>query len=168
MSDIKEPLPEIRDLWARYAYPTAIKNSLPNMNSFQIITREAALTLAELHPLIVTEKKHHCLCNQRILEILTTRLNPDDRIPVGIVPVKTASKLIHQYVLTDILTSALVFAPLMPTKDIFNLSESLPVELINQISPALTQNISTRATILGTVTGTLYKWMKEIKSTSPR
>ncbi|SHJ75996.1 hypothetical protein SAMN02745165_03099 [Malonomonas rubra DSM 5091] len=158
-SSIKKPPPHIRELWDKYTPPFAIPKVSPWVSGHQILSREAALSLAELHPLIVTAK-HECLCNQRLLIFLTSRLNPDDRIPVGIVPRGTNPELIEQLVITDILTSTLLFSPSMPTKDIFHLSEKLPPELLDEISPALNQNFTTRAALLSTRTGTLYKWIK--------
>lgn len=164
--EIKEPDAAIRKLWERYCPPYAVASVSPLIDGMHTFSRSSALLLSKLHPLILTENQNRCLCNQRILEILTTRLNPDDIVPVWIVPSSTKNHLIEELVMMDILLSTMSYSSTFPAKNIFNLCQELPPSLVREAAPVLTNNNSTIAKALGTASGTIYKWQTDLKSTS--
>ncbi len=158
-SKIRPPNAVVRRLWESHGLSFTISNPSVPRNGLHTFTREAALKIAILHPLILTHD-YQCVCGLRSLQIIVPRLNPDDVIPVGLLPKTTSETEIESMVYTDVLLGSMVFAINAPQESIFSLCKIISESLISTMTPALAGKITACADLLGCRSATLYKWLQ--------
>lgn len=120
------------------------------------LTREAALILLQLHPLLVWGQKHHCIGGLRTLTLTAPFLRPEDLLPVGIIPAKASQKELITLLEADNLLSQMAFGCHTGAKTIFTSSRKVDPMILAKWSPALAAGVLSSAELLGVTPQTLY------------
>lgn len=120
------------------------------------LTREAALLLLHLHPPLVWGRQHQCIGGLRILTLAAPFLQPEDLVPVGILPAQTSQEELITLMEADLLLSQMAFGCHGGAKTIFSSSRHLDPDLLTKWSPALAAGVRPSADLLGVAAQTLY------------
>jgi len=120
------------------------------------LTREAALLLVYLHPPLVWGRQHQCIGGLRILTLAAPYLQPEDLVPVGILPAQTSQEELITLLEADMLLSQMAFGTQAGAKTIYAGSRHLDPDLLTRWSPALAAGVRASADLLGVSVQTLY------------
>ena len=128
------------------------------IKALPVLTREAALLLTRLHPLIVWGKKYHCICGQRILTLITPHLKKEDQITVGILPQSTKDSTLIELAQADTLLSQIAFSSRKGAQDIYLTSREIDGRKLGELSPALAGGMESCSKALGVSGQSLYNY----------
>lgn len=104
-----------------------------------ILTRDGAFLLLKLHPLILWDK-NYCILGRRTLHLIAPILKSNDQI--NVVFLKNASKEeVIQLMTIEPLLNQIAFATPTGGKGIFETSRLMDKQLVESISPPLTQPV---------------------------
>ncbi len=120
------------------------------------LTREAALLLVYLHPPLVWGRQHQCIGGLRILTLAAPFLQPEDLVPVGILPLNSSKEELITLMEADMLLSHMAFGCHAGAKTIYAGSRHLDSDLLTRWSPALAAGVRASADLLGVAPQTLY------------
>lgn len=143
----------------------AMSKSVAGTGGKTALSREAALLLAQLHPMVViqTGRAFECVAGIRTLLLISPLLRIDDQVPVAIVPQSTPREILVETMQADALVTSMAFALDKPAAAMFSMSRRLDPELISRLSPALADTVETCADLLGVSPPTLYKLQRRKK-----
>lgn len=122
-----------------------------------ILTRDCALLLLKLHPLVLWSNKNYCVLGRRVLSLVALSIKRDDEIKVGFLPKASKEEVISLMTMEQLLNQ-IAFATPAGGKGIFETSRLMDKQLVASISPALTQSVETVSKMLGDSSiSTLFK-----------
>ena len=122
-----------------------------------ILTRDSALLLLQLHPLVLWTSKHFCVLGRRILHLVSPHVYGKDLIRVGYLPKATEAE-VKSIMAAEPLLNQIAFATQSGSKGIFTTSRKMNKEILNAVSPLLDQPIDTIAKLFSDCSpSTLFK-----------
>lgn len=128
------------------------------------LTPEAAHYLLHLHPPLLWGSKHHCIGGLRVLTLTSPFLQPEELLPVGILPAKTSRSELITLMEMDCFLAQMAYGVHAPEKSLYVRSRELQSqERLTKWSPALATDITTLAELLGVSRQTLYVYNSELK-----
>lgn len=125
-----------------YSYRT----SHPDCNG-GILTRDCALLLLKLYPLILWDKKNYCVLGRRVLHLVAPSLKSSDEFEVGFLSKASKEEVIRLMTLEPLLNQ-IAFATPTGGKGIFETSRSMDKQLVASVSPPLTETVETVSKML--------------------
>lgn len=150
------PLPKDLALHARELNPSYII-SQSQFEDLPSISREAALLLIQMHPLLVRGKSYHCICGQRILNLVTPSLEITDNVPVGLLPARMPKEKLLEIIKAEFLLNQIAYASRHGLHDLVGTIEGMQKDQLKHLSPALGSNLSRCAKFLDISRQALYK-----------
>ena len=101
-----------------------------------ILTRDSALLLLQLHPLIVWSPKNYCVLGRRVLHLVSPHLFGSDQLTVGFLPNATEEE-VHQLMAAESLLNQIAFATTSGGKGIFATGRKTDLEIVRMVAPLL-------------------------------
>lgn len=150
------PLPKDLALQVRELNPSYII-SQSQFDKLPSISREAALLLIQMHPPLVRGKSYHCICGQRILNLVTPSLEKSDRVPAGLLPSRIPKGKLMEIIKAEHLLNQIAFSSRNGLHDLVTAIEGIQKEQLKHLSPALGSNLSNCAKFLDISRQTMHK-----------
>lgn len=127
-----------------------------------ILTRESALLLLQLHPLVLWSTNNYCILGHRVLHIASPHLLKNDQIKVWYLPTATERE-VRELSNAEQLLNQLAYATTSGGQEIFKTSCKLNEDLVNRVAPLLNSPIEKVADLLSDCSpSTLYKLSTEL------
>lgn len=122
-----------------------------------ILTRESALLLLQLHPLVLWTKKHYCVLGRRVLHLVSPHVYRTDILQVGYLP--SASKdEVERLMAAEPILNQITFATQGGSQAIFATARKMDQNILATIAPVLTGSIESIANLFPDCSAsTLYK-----------
>jgi hypothetical protein len=119
----------------------------PSDRNGGILTRDGALLLLKLYPLILWNQKNYCILGRRILHLAAPSLKNGDEFEVGFLSKASEEEVIRLMTLEPLLNQ-IAFATPAGGKGIFETSRLMDKGLVASASPPLTQSVEAISKIL--------------------
>ena len=126
-------------------------------DSTGILSRESALLLLQLHPLVLWTRKHYCVLGRRVLHLVSPYLYKRDQIRVGYLA-SAKKKEIEKLMAAEPLLNQIAFATQSGSQGIFTTSFHTAKDLLTKVAPILNMSIESIAKLFPDCSAsTLYK-----------
>lgn len=121
----------------------------------EIFSKEAALHLATLHPILIWSSRKFCVSGIRTLFIVSN-VFPEAQITVGVLPPKLPPSEVRQLILADAWLTGLAFSTQRPQASLFETKARMSKDLLQSLSPGLNLSVTEFAKALKVSKPTLY------------
>jgi len=127
-----------------------------------VLTRDGALLLLKLYPLILWDK-NYCVVGRRVLHLVGPSLKSDDEIKVGYMT-KASKEDVIKLMKLEPLINQIAFATPAGGKGIFETSRLIDKQLVASVSQSLTQSVEVVSKMLSDCgISTLFKLNAQFK-----
>lgn len=111
-----------------------------------VLTRDCALLLLKIHPLILWDK-NYCVLGRRVLHLVSPSLKSKDEFKVGFLA-KASKEDVIRLMTLEPLINQIAFATPAGGKGIFETSRLIDKQLVASVSPPLTQPVESVSRML--------------------